>query len=293
MHRREGGARIGSCLSLLLTLTAFGCGASSRPNTEPPPPPPSPSEIERLRGTAESDWTARGDAAALARSIEAWRHVAELDPARGEAHVRIAQAHYFLGSTLQLSDGGATEEAARAFQGGAQAAERALQVRADPASPPGDALAAVQAQARAGYWRALNRHAWASSRDYVAVLTTQEELHDALSACLEAEPDHDHAGPDRNLGTFYARPPTFAQRDLRAANEHFQHALTRAPTFLPTRIAIAESLAVATQSRELFESELRHVLEADADAAPEVAPENRLAQRRAIELLYRTDDFFE
>lgn len=293
MHRREGGARIWSCLSLLLASALVACGAGTRRTADPAPAPPSLSELERLRGRAEADWAARGDAGALARAIEGWRQVAELDPARREALVRLAQAQYFLGSTLQVVDAEAAEQAARAFADGTQAAEQALDARTDPAWLQGDPVASQKALTRALYWRALNLHAWANRRDYLAVVTTQDELRDALTACLNADPDYDHAGPDRYLGAFYARPPVFAERDLARANAHFQRALLRAPDFLPTRIAIAEQLAVATQSRDLFESALRRVLEADPDAAPELAPENRLAKTRALDLLYRADEFFE
>lgn len=293
MHHREAGARIWSGLAWLGATALLGCGASSRPAAEPPPTSPSRSELDRLRSSAEADWTARGDADALARAIQGWQHVADLDPSHGQALVRIAQANYFLGRTLQALDDASTDRAALAFADGARAAEQALDVHVDPSAQLADALIGEQALTRAFYWRALNRHAWASTRDYLAVLTTRDELHDALTACLDAEPDYDHAGPDRHLGAFYARPPVFAERDLARANEHFQRALLRAPDFQPTRIAIAENLAVASQSRDLFESALRRVLEADPDVAPEVAPENRLAQQRALDLLYRTDEFFE
>jgi hypothetical protein len=54
----------------------------------------------------------------------------------------------------------------------------------------------------------------------------------------------------------------------------------------------AETLAVLLQDRRRFEGLLGEVLAFDAAAAPDVGPENRLAQRRARELLARRDSLF-
>jgi tetratricopeptide (TPR) repeat protein len=295
MHRREGRTRVSCGVTLLGATLAVGCGVAARSGSEPPSAPRRPpSEAERLLELAEQDWGERHDPDALARAIAAWNHVTHLDPGRTETLVRIAQAQHFLGHTLDVAGADPPETVAHAFTDGTQAAERALDTAESDASPdPADPLARERVRSHAQYWRALNLRAWAGVQGYVTEITTQDEVERALTACFELDPDYDHAGPDRQLGTYYARPPTFAARDLARAQEHLQRALQRAPDYFATRVAVAEHFTVATQSRERFETELRRVLEADADAVPEIAPENRLAQQRALDLFYRADEFFE
>jgi len=56
---------------------------------------------------------------------------------------------------------------------------------------------------------------------------------------------------------------------------------------------MAENLAVKLQDREMFQTQLQLVIDGDPDALEGAAPENRIEQRKARDLLARIDEFFE
>ncbi|MNC98739.1 hypothetical protein D3C83_167950 [compost metagenome] len=56
---------------------------------------------------------------------------------------------------------------------------------------------------------------------------------------------------------------------------------------------MAEDLAVKAQDKKLFEERLDYVLKADANVNPEIAPENRIEQKKAKALLAQKEELFE
>jgi hypothetical protein len=77
-----------------------------------------------------------------------------------------------------------------------------------------------------------------------------------------------------------------------ASRAHFDRALALAPAFQLTRVREAETLCVLLQDRKRFEALLGEVAAFEATAAPEIAPENRIARERARDLLRRADRLF-
>jgi predicted anti-sigma-YlaC factor YlaD len=97
----------------------------------------------------------------------------------------------------------------------------------------------------------------------------------------------------RYLGAYYAALPSFAGRDLAKSKDHFERSLAIAPDFLATRVLMAEYWARAANDRRAYREQLERVLAASPDAIPEVAPEQRLEQKKARRLLAEIDDYFE
>ena len=102
----------------------------------------------------------------------------------------------------------------------------------------------------------------------------------------------DFGGPRRALGAWLAAIPSAAGGGAAAARTQLERALALAPSYQLTRVRDAETLSVLLQDRARFERLLGEVLAFDPARAPEVAPENRLAQRLAKDLLARRDRLF-
>lgn len=250
-------------------------------------------EAGELHAEAEASWAKREERVALERAIAAWTRAAALDPEHAGTFVRLAEAEHLLGTSMLVLGWAPATDARAAFARGQRAADQALGLTPTvPEDTPAGELPA-QPNATALYWRARNLRDWATTGDYLSELLVHVPAEQALLRSAEIDPSIDRGGPDRELGTFYASPPSYATRDLERAREHFERALASDPRSLPTRVARASTLAVAIQDRALFESDVRAVLEADPSAASDAAPENRLAQRRAAALLARADELFE
>lgn len=102
-----------------------------------------------------------------------------------------------------------------------------------------------------------------------------------------------HGGPDAFLGFYNAARPKLFGGDPAKAQEHFEAALGRSGgKFLLTKIMMAQTLAVQTQDRALFERLLGEVLAQERGAYPEAELGNEVAKRKARLLLEKIDELF-
>jgi hypothetical protein len=86
--------------------------------------------------------------------------------------------------------------------------------------------------------------------------------------------------------------PSAAGGGAAAARAELERARAIAPAYQLTRVRDAEVLAVLLQDGARFDALLQEVLASDPERSPEIAPENRLAQRLARDLLKRRDRLF-
>ena len=128
---------------------------------------------------------------------------------------------------------------------------------------------------------------------FATVLSYKDEIRAVMTRCLEADRYYFFGGPDRYFGAFFAIAPTYAGGDLQRSGEHFQESIRRYPDYFGTHVLYAENYAVKTQNRQLFEQELNLVINGNPEGLPDAAPENRVEQRKARELLARADELFE
>ena len=86
--------------------------------------------------------------------------------------------------------------------------------------------------------------------------------------------------------------PSAAGGSAKDAKAHFDRARQLAPAYKLTAVVEAQSYAVLTQDRKLFEARLGEALSFSEGSVPDLAPENRLAKKLARELLGRRDRLF-
>ncbi|MFL5273271.1 MAG: TRAP transporter TatT component family protein, partial [Anaeromyxobacteraceae bacterium] len=141
-------------------------------------------------------------------------------------------------------------------------------------------------------WLARAPGGRAQARGIAAVLSVKDAARAMMERAATLDERVDHAGPRRALGAWLAVLPGAAGGGAAASRASFDRARALAPAYLLARVREAEVLAVLVQDRARFDALLGEVLASDPARAPEVAPENRLAQRLAKDLQARRDRLF-
>ena len=294
-------------VTLLALASAPGCGSSYQSSWDEPTEtgggeeatPEAQNQRAELIAQGDAEWAQRDEVEHVTAAIAAWEQAVELDGSDTDTWVKLARGHYF------LADGHYrfTNEAAMGdtYQRAIRAAERALAVlspefarRMAAGERVDQAVSVLEANAvPALYWRAAALGKWAQREGFATVLSFKDEIRAVMTRCMELDRYYFYAGPDRYFGAFFAIAPAYAGGDLERSRAHFEESIRRHPDYFSSRVLYAENYAVKTQNRALFEEQLRMVIDGDPEAMPDVAPENRIEQRKARELLERIDELFE
>ena len=102
--------------------------------------------------------------------------------------------------------------------------------------------------------------------------------------------DYYYGGPTRFFGMFYSRLPGVP---LDRAKLNFDQSLLDNPNFFGTRVLRARYYHTKLGNRELFEEDLKFVINGDPSSLPDAMPENLFEQEKAKELLNNTSILFE
>jgi len=101
------------------------------------------------------------------------------------------------------------------------------------------------------------------------------------------------SGPLWFFGTYYATLPPLAGGNLELARSYFTRAIeAHGDRFLWGKLLFAQYYAVQALDRALFTELLGEIATGATDEPPELRLINRVAARRAIELLSKTDEIF-
>lgn len=287
---------------------ALGCGGTHESAWETTPPttsqqnqtPEARSRRETLVQEAEAAWAQRGEEAQLTAAIQKWEAAIAIQ-ADAELYAKLSRAYYFLADGHMSFDEARRDAMMETFQKGTQAAERGLVVlspdfgeRMRSGTRIEEAVSILERSAvPLLYWRSANLGKWAAADGFATLLSYKDEIRAIMTRCLELDANYFYAAPHRYFGAFYARAPAFAGGDLDKSREHFEASLRVAPEYFATRVLFASDYAVKAQNRQLFEQQLNTVINGNPDALPDVAPENRVEQRKARELLAKADELFE
>lgn len=301
--------RSAAALAALFGLAAApGCGSTYQSAWDEPDTtqsqqaatPEGQSRRAELVGQGDAAWERRDDPEQIRAAITAWEQAVELDGSDHETWTKISRAYYFLADGhLRFSDESAMGDT---YQSAIRAAERALRALSPEfaqrmaAGERVDQAVAVLTTANAVpplYWRAAALGKWAQLQGFATVLSYKDEIRAVMTRCMELDRYYFFAGPDRYFGAFFAIAPTYAGGDLERSRQHFEESIRRSPSYFGTRVLYAENYAVKAQNRQLFEEQLRMVLDGDPESLPEAGPENRVEQRKARALMERIDDLFE
>lgn len=252
-----------------------------------------------LVAQGDEAWNGRDEEAQVRAAIEAYEGVVAANPEDAETWVKLSRAYYFLAhGHLRWSS---PDDMAETYQTGIRAAERALRIispefaeRMAANERIQDAVAVLDASAvPALYWRASNLGRWARLDGFATVLSFKDDIRAVMTRCMELDRYYFFAGPDRYFGAFFAIAPAYAGGDLDRSAQHFDESIRRSPEYMGTHVLYAENLSVKRQDRASFEEHLNIVVNGDPDALPDAAPENRVEQRLARDLLARVDELFE
>lgn len=247
---------------------------------------------------AEEHWEARIERDELEKAIAAWEAALETDGTRAQTLVMLARAHHLLADGyMRLSE---EEGILDVLEKGVAYAERAL-MAASPAfaaeieskKTPEEAAAALGPEAvAAAYWYAATLGRFASNKGFTTQLFYKDRIFTVMRRVLDLDPDFFFGAPHRFFGAYYVHAPAFAGGDVMKSQEHFRIALKAYPHYLGTKVLYAQYYARRTGDRSLFVQLLDEVLEADAEALPELVAENHIEQLKARALKARVDELF-
>lgn len=135
------------------------------------------------------------------------------------------------------------------------------------------------------YWTAAALLKWTQLEGFRA-WGQKDKIFALMKKVEELRPDYFHGGVPRFWGEYFAY-----YGELEKSKENFLRSLELAPEFLDTRVSMAESYWIKVENKLVFKSEVERVI-ASRKTDPQFAPENKLAQARAEQLLADIEKLF-
>ena len=257
---------------------------------------------------AETLWTnERSSKEGLQKAIDALEQVIAAEPGHQDALVLISRASYFMADAYTTVEAEPADDyakrltAAKAplFEAGVTYGERAMaadaefKARVDKGDKPADAVTALQKDDQmAIYWTAANLGKWARGQGFATLVKYKGYVAKMMGHCLELDETAFYGGPVRYWGAFYAVAPGFAGGDMVKAKETFEKAKAMFPEYLGTYVLYADTYAIKSQDKELFQSLLQHVIDTPADVLPEMVPEQKAEKKKAEAFMAQMNDLF-
>jgi hypothetical protein len=275
---------------LLCFVFSAGCVAHRTPAWERPGLPfgaVSKEILDDMVQKGDRAFAERADPAKLEDALENWRGALRYRPDDPALLVRISRASRLRAHSLTGNDADARASDGVAF------AERALCARnsrlcdrANSKKLPGHVFNQAELADLAGliaYSEALLE--WSELHGMATLLAQHEWIIEAATRARQLDHTAEFGSPDRVLAIIWASLATDYGGDLAHSEERFEAALATAPGYLPTRLEYAARWCVRTRDGDRYRRLLKEAADADPNALPEAAPENRAAQERARALL--------
>jgi hypothetical protein len=144
------------------------------------------------------------------------------------------------------------------------------------------------------FWTA---NAWGSylniNRNNTDALADLPKVEAMMNFVLKHNQNFFYGGAHLFFGTILASLPSMFGGDTTAARIHFEKAIQASDgKFLMVYYYYAQSYAVMTQNKDLFESLLNKVIDAPANLLPDQNLANQIAKVKANELLKHESDYF-
>ena len=140
------------------------------------------------------------------------------------------------------------------------------------------------------FWWVNNQGKFLINKPIIDRIGSREILEVAMHRISTLDEDYYYGGPTRFFGMFYSRLPGVP---LDRAKLNFDQSLLDNPNFFGTRILRARYYHTKLGNRELFEEDLKFVINGDPSLLPDAMPENLFEQEKAKELLNNTTILFE
>jgi len=140
------------------------------------------------------------------------------------------------------------------------------------------------------FWWAINHGNFLINRPVIDRINSREMLEVAMYRISTLDEDYYYGGPSRFFGMLYSRLPGVP---LNRARLNFEQSLLGNPNFFGTRFLRAKYYHTKLGNRELFEEDLKFIINGDPSLLPDAMPENLFEQERAKELLRDATILFE
>ena len=140
------------------------------------------------------------------------------------------------------------------------------------------------------FWWVNNQGKFLINKPIIDRIGSREILEVAMHRISTLDEDYYYGGPTRFFGLFYSRLPGVP---LDRAKLNFDQSLLDNPNFFGTRVLRARYYHTKLGNRELFEEDLKFVINGDPSLLPDAMPENLFEQEKAKELLNNTTILFE
>ena len=250
---------------------------------------------DALVAEADALWEKRGDKESLQSALVKYEAAYTANPRDRHVAGRLVRGWYFLADAHTMVKDQKLAHWDTAINWGKKCLAINDEFKAQIASgaKEADAIgAANKDDVPCLYWTASSLGKWAKGYGIAKALKHKDTIVAYITRVSELQPDYFYGASDRYWGAYYSVLPSFAGQDLDLSKTHFDKSIEIAPGYLGTRVLMAENWAVKSQAKPVFLRNLKLVLEADPDAIPEIAPENRAEQAKAKALLEQTDDLF-
>ena len=250
---------------------------------------------DALVAEADALWEKRGDKESLQSALVKYEAAYTADPRNRHVAGRLVRGWYFLADahTMVKDQKLANWDTAINWGKKCLAINDEFKAKIAAGEKEADAIgAATKDDVPCLYWTASSLGKWAKGYGIAKALKHKDTIVAYITRVSELQPDYFYGASDRYWGAYYSVLPSFAGQDLDLSKTHFDKSIEIAPGYLGTRVLMAENWAVKSQAKPVFERNLKLVLEADPDAIPEIAPENRAEQAKAKAILAQTDELF-
>ena len=291
-------------LTNLVLLAAVACGPGRQASWEKESASkqqvtPEASAPASQDNDAEAAWASRSTKAELEKALVIWESELAKAPENADVLTKLARGYYFLADAHLRFENNADVLLAT-YEKGIQAGERAMMAVSPEFSKQVKAGTKVEEAVKvipqsgqsAIYWYATNLGRFAVQKGFTTLLFYKDRIYAVMQQVLALDETFFHGAPHRYFGAFYAKAPSFAGGDLANSEEHFKKALEIAPLYLGTKTLYAEFYATKADKRDLFESLLKEVVAGDADAIAGIAPEQKVEQQKAEQLLEDAEELF-
>ena len=255
-------------------------------------------DYEYLIKEGELYWEKRANPKSAKMATLYFEKAFELNPQNFELTVSLSRAYYFQGyyieidpakrDTLYLKGASAAltgfQNTAffQSFDDTASIDNLKLQITAIRKAPV-ETIPAL-------YWWAANFGRYLTTKPVLKRIESREIIETAMHRIATLDEDYYYGGPTRFIGTFYSRLPG---DPLDRAKSNFDQSLSDSPDYLGTRVLRARYYHTKLGNQDLFEEDLKYVINADPSILPDAMPENLFEQEKAKELLKHTSILFE
>jgi hypothetical protein len=314
------------CLLLPLPAHALSNLALKALCGEAPKAGGSAEEAAAKRKAGDEAFELRKDPARAREAIAAYEASLAADPGQIETRVKLSRAYYLVADGYDRLDE-KDEAMVEGFEKGMTHAALALgQVNpafkrkvCTNAAIPETVATLDKASVAPVYWFSTHLGKYGLAKDLLEVLANKDFIFAVMDQLRRLAPAFYYFAPDRYLGGYYTKVP-FPKGDLPLAFTHFRASMKGNANYFATYVLVAEMYASRVQGlidpraercvvgapkiadgapapkfhpcRAFFEKLLKTVIDGKAEVIAEIAAEQAVEQRKAVNLLKEMDTFF-